>query len=144
MLAKTGVIFVNKEEAEILVGDSTTVSDLLYRLHRLGPDIVVITDGPNGAFASDGINQFFLPIFPLKVVERTGAGDAFATGFVAALYHGNTIKEALRWGAANSASVVTKIGPEDGLLKLTELRKMLQRFIKIKPTIHRNHDAKKK
>jgi ribokinase len=72
-------------------------------------------------------------ILPIDLVEATGAGDAYATGFIAALFHGHSTAEAMRWGSANSASVVTKIGPQDGLLKLKEMQKMLSRFKDIKP-----------
>jgi ribokinase len=134
----TEIIFVNKEEAEELVGDSTDTSDLIRRLHALGPRYVVITDGKNGSFGSNGIHSYFLPIFPMPAIETTGAGDAFATGFLASLFHGNTLPEALRWGAANAGSVVGKIGPQDGLLKLKELRKVLHRYAKIQPKLVRD------
>jgi ribokinase len=72
-------------------------------------------------------------ILPIKLVEATGAGDAFATGFIAALFHGYPAAEAMRWGSANSASVVTKIGPQDGLLRVMEMKKMLKKFAKHRP-----------
>lgn len=132
ILRHTEAIFLNKEEAEILVGDSTDIPGLLYRLHDLGPHIAVITDGKNGAYASNSINTYFLPIFPAKFVEATGAGDAFATGFVAALYHGQTVPEAMRWGTANSAGVIGKVGPQDGLLTLPQLHQMSKKYSRIK------------
>jgi len=135
VLRECEIVFVNKEEAEELVGDSADIPELLARLHGLGPRIAVITDAKNGAYASDTIHTYHLPIFPMKFVEATGAGDAFATGFVAGLHHGNNLPEALRWGAANAGSVVGKIGPQDGLLKFPDLHKILHRFIKIQPKI---------
>lgn len=132
LLRHTEVIFVNREEAEMLVGDSTDIPGLLYRLHELGPHIAVITDGHEGAYASNSINVFHLPIFPAKFVEATGAGDAFATGFVAALYHGKNVPEAMRWGTANAAGAISQIGPQDGLLTLPQLEKMLKRYARIK------------
>lgn len=132
ILRHTEVIFVNREEAEHLVGDGTDIPGLLYRLHELGPHIAVITDGKNGAYASNSVNIYYLPIFPAKFVEATGAGDAFATGFVAALFHGKTVPEAMRWGTANSAGVIGKIGPQEGLLTIPELHKMLKRYSRIK------------
>jgi sugar/nucleoside kinase (ribokinase family) len=138
ILRHTEVIFVNREEAETLVGDSVDIPGLLYRLHELGPHIAVITDGKNGAYASNSVNVYYLPIFPAKFVEATGAGDAFATGFVAALFHGKTVPEAMRWGTANSASVIGKIGPQEGLLTIPELHAMLKRFNHIKVKIVSN------
>ena len=127
------VVFVNKEEAEELVGDSVDIKGLMWKLRRYGPDIVVVTDGPNGAYALNGVHRMYLPIFPVKPVERTGAGDAFATGFVSAVSYGHSVTEAMRWGAANSASVVTKVGPQAGLLHKNEMMKWLARFKKIQP-----------
>jgi sugar/nucleoside kinase (ribokinase family) len=138
VLRAAEIIFVNKEEAEELVGDSAGMHDLLRRLHALGPRIAVITDGKNGAYASNTINAYYLPIYPMPFVEATGAGDAFATGFVAALFHGNTMPEALRWGAACAGSVVGKIGPQDGLPKITELHRLLHRFVRFQPKLIRD------
>jgi sugar/nucleoside kinase (ribokinase family) len=71
-------------------------------------------------------------VFPVKVVEMTGAGDSFATAFLAGLHYGKPLPEALRWGAANSASVVGRIGPQAGLLRSAEMTRMLRRFAKVK------------
>jgi sugar/nucleoside kinase (ribokinase family) len=135
LLRHTEAIFVNREEAEKLVGDSTDVPGLLYRLHELGPHIAVITDGRHGAYASNSVNVYHLPIFPAKFVEATGAGDAFATGFVAALHHGENVPDAMRWGTANSAGAISQIGPQDGLLTLPELRETLKRYSRIKAKV---------
>jgi len=61
-------------------------------------------------------------------VERTGCGDAFATAFVAALHCDKSVEEAMRWGTANSASVLGFVGPQKGLLKHDEMMKFLKRF----------------
>ena len=116
ILRHTEIIFVNKEEAELMVGDSANIPTLLYRLHELGPHLAVITDGKNGAYASNSVNTYYLPVFPAKVVEVTGAGDAFATGFLAGLFYGLSVPEAMLWGTANSTGVIGKVGPQEGLL----------------------------
>jgi len=138
ILRHTEVIFVNKEEAALLVGETNDITEILYRLHNLGPHLAVITDGKNGAYASNSINIYHQPIFPAKFVEATGAGDAFATGFVAALFHGKTVPEAMRWGTANSAGVIGKIGPQDGLLTINEIHQMINRYSRIKPKLISN------
>jgi len=133
ILKLTTVFFVNKEEAEKLAGHHADIKELLGQLKDYGPEIVVITDGPRGSYAFDGRDFYHMGILPIDLVEATGAGDAYATGFIAALFHGRSTAEAMRWGSANSASVVTKIGPQDGLLKLSEMRKILKKFAKYKP-----------
>ena len=133
ILKLTAVFFVNKEEAEKLVERQANIKELLSHLKKYGPEIVVITDGPRGSYAYDGRDFYHMGILPIKLVEATGAGDAYATGFIAAIWRGRSMAEAMRWGSANSASVVTKIGPQDGLLHVGEMKKMLKRFSGHKP-----------
>jgi sugar/nucleoside kinase (ribokinase family) len=122
------VLFVNVEEAQAISGEKTVeIHRLAPALWKLGVKKVVITDGKNGAHSFDGKELLYGPIFPGKLVEATGAGDAFATGFVGALIHGQLHDEALRWGSVNSASVIGKIGPQAGLLSATQIRARLRK-----------------
>lgn len=117
--AAAEVIFVNKEEAaEILkIQDSSIkIKELLFKLRDIGPKVVIITDGGEGSYAYDGEKYLHMPIVPAEVVQRTGAGDAFGSGFMAAYISGKTIEECLRWGTVNSASVLEHVGPQIGLL----------------------------
>lgn len=132
VLRATEVLFVNKEEGFKLVG-RCDMKDLLLKLCGLGPKNVVVTDGSKGAYATDCKKFYSMGIFPAKVLEMTGAGDAFATGFVAALHYNKDIPEALRWGTANSTSVISFIGPQEGLLTKIGIEKMVKKYKKIKP-----------
>jgi sugar/nucleoside kinase (ribokinase family) len=132
VLAASDVVFVNKEEAKRLVGEIADIKDLLTALRRVGPDVAVITDGDKGSYAHDGHKFWKCGVTGTPVVERTGAGDSFATAFVAALIHGKTIPEALRWGTMNSGSVITKIGPQAGLLTKPQMAAWLRKHSKIK------------
>lgn len=133
ILRRTHTLFVNKEEGEKMVGKFSTMKKLLRALHAEGPKIVVVTDGSRGAYAYDGRHAFQIGVFPAKVVEMTGAGDSFATAFVAALHHGKSMHDALLWGSANSTSVIGKIGPQAGLLTQDGIKKMLKKNAKVKP-----------
>ncbi len=117
--------------SEANVGSPTSRSQVVLhtlaeQIKKLGPKTVIITDGENGASVLDANNNFFqtpaLKIFG-PAIERTGAGDAFASAFLAATIDGLSSEEALVWGATNSASVVTKIGPHEGLLTRSEIKK---------------------
>ena len=126
----TEVIVLNREEAVTVGGGNhADVHDLINHLHALGPKIVVVTDGPNGAYASDGQNRLKMPLYPDPgpPIDRTGAGDAFASTFVAALAKGNTIEGALQWAPINSMSVVQKVGAQAGLLNEHELEEWLKK-----------------
>lgn len=127
--ARSEVIILNREEAVLVTGGNyDDLHDLLNRLHGLGAKIAVITDGPDGAYASDGQQRLKMPLYPdpAPPKERTGAGDAFASTFVAALAKGNTIEGALQWAPINSMNVVQKVGAQAGLLSEAELTDYLR------------------
>src|SRR3989344_2588237 len=126
--AKTEIFFCNLEEAErILKIQTTDVKTLLDGLHKIGPKIVCISDGPNGAYASDGQSIWLTPMYPdiAPPLDRTGAGDAFSSTFITAIALGKTIPEALSWGPINSMSVVQYIGAQTGLLSRNKLEEYL-------------------
>ena len=135
ILDVTECLFVNVEESQLLTELSVKASirELSERLFDLGPNIVSITDGPRGAYAFDGHQLLYCDIFPAKVVERTGAGDSFSAGFTAALLNGEDMEEALRWGMANSAGVISMVGPEQGLLTKDQMAESLNDNHKIQP-----------
>ncbi len=125
---RTDVFFCNLEEAErILEIENRDIKVLAKGIHDLGPKIVCISDGPNGAYASDGTDMWFIPMYPNtgKAIDRTGAGDAFSSTFTVALALGKTVPEALSWGPINSMSVVLEIGAQRGLLSREKLEDLL-------------------
>lgn len=131
VLAQTTALFVNLEEADRILGtpEEKDAHKLTKNLAAFGPKIIVITNGSEGAHAWDGKRCYFMPILKeAPIVERTGAGDAFAGGFTAALQYNHGIDEALRWGTFNSASVIGKVGPEAGLLRLREMKRQLVNY----------------
>jgi ribokinase len=124
--ANTYAFFCNLEEAKKILGtDEKEVSMLIKALHKLGPKNVFITDGTNGAYASNGTEAWFMPIYPHAPYERTGAGDAFASTVSAALLAGKSIPEALLWGPVNSMSVVQYVGAQEGLLSQEKIQEYI-------------------
>jgi len=122
------LFFCNREEAmRILNTADREITNLLKGIHALGPHVVVITDGPEGAYAFDGNEVWFMPPYPdpAPPVDRTGAGDSFASTFTCALALGKSVPEALQWAPINSASVVQHIGAQRGLLRRDELEAWL-------------------
>ena len=125
----TKVFICNLQEAQrILATKEDKPLELMRMISWLGPKITVITDGTKGAYAYDGNDAWFMPPYPdpKPPFERTGAGDAFSSTFVAGLAMGKSIEEALMMAPINSMSVVQKIGAQAGLLTLPELEKYLQ------------------
>ncbi len=135
VLSLTQIFIVNKEEAKRILGYKDTediaIKKLLRGIADLGPKMVIITDGNKGSYGFDGENFYHLVVFPADLVETTGAGDAYATGVLAGIFYGKDLKEAMRWGAANSASVVGQIGPQGGLLTYHKMQEKLKENYKI-------------
>lgn len=122
------LFFCNVTEAKrILKTDEKDIKTLLSDMHKLGPKIVIITDGPKGAYAFDGNKMFFMPPYPdpKPPFERTGAGDSFSSAFSSFIALGMSIEEALTRAPINSMSVVQYIGAQEGLLTLEEIEKYL-------------------
>lgn len=128
LLKNTDILFLNKVEAETLldINEKVDIRTILSELSHLGPTYVVVTDGKNGAYAFNGLQFDYAPMFPGLRVEATGAGDAFASGFLGAIMNNEDHSTALKWGSVNAASVVGEVGPTKGLLTETEIKKRLK------------------
>lgn len=134
-IQRSTVFIVNKEEAQLLLDHGIKpIPKLLLGFHEIGAEHVIITDGSKGSMAYSEGNIWKLPMFPGAAVERTGAGDAYATGVANALIAGKPISEAMRWGTANSQSVVKYVGPQAGLLTNAQMHTALKRHVRIQPT----------
>ncbi len=126
----TEIFFCNTDEARrILETEEKDMQTILRNMRQLGPKIVVITDGPSGAYAYDGEHIWYVPMYPdpAPPVDRTGAGDAFASTFTSMIALGKTIPEALVRAPINSMSVVQKVGAQEGLLTLPEIEEWLKK-----------------
>lgn len=126
--ARSHIVVMNREEAVDVTGESyDSLKGLADGLHALGPKIVVITDGPNGSYASYNGKLVSIPNYPdpAAPVDRTGAGDAFASTIVAALALGESIETALTWAPINSMNVVQHLGAQAGLLKREDIDRLL-------------------
>ena len=123
------IFFCNVEEANKILGSNILdVKELLKNMRQAGPEIVVITDGPKGAYAYDGEDVYFIESFPdpKPPYSRTGAGDAFSSTVASAIILGKTLPEALAWGGVNSMAVVQQVGANVGLLAREKLEEYLQ------------------
>lgn len=131
LMAASQILFVNKEEGERIIekkGESANdLKQLLAKLAALGPQIVSVTDGKKGAYTTSQGKFYAVSSFDEKQqgVDKTGAGDAYASGFFGAYVSGLDLKTCMRHGAVNAFSVMGKIGAQPGLLTQDEIQRML-------------------
>ena len=130
LLSDTDILLVNKKEASLLVGGSL-LDELLNKLKNY-VQTVIITDGPMGGIATDGSKTYRFGIYEdVRIKDTTGAGDAFGSGFLAALAAGDSFRTSLIFASANSTSVVQHRGAKSGLLgRDVELHPMPIQLIK--------------
>lgn len=135
ILKKTDILILNKEEAELLSGKNDKVRNLLKKLSKLGPKIVAITDGKNGVYTIHNDNVYYGKPHNVKIVETTGAGDAFASSFLSGIIKKSDIEFALNLGMTNAESVIQHHGAKEILLTYNEALKAMKnkprRIIKI-------------
>jgi len=130
MVARSFILYVNREEAEKITGFDNSrgrEKELLDKIGELGAKVPIVTDGVNGSFIFDGQRYLKCGTLPVDAYERTGAGDAFGSGCLSALIKGKSFEEALLWGTVNAASVIGYTGSQKGLLKETEIEIWLER-----------------
>lgn len=115
LLEDVDVLSVNREEMQTIV-EGTELEELArHALHYV--PVAIVSDGPNGVVATDGKTLVRAGMYEdVKVIDRTGAGDAFGSGFLSQWAQGKSLKEAIVFASANSTSVVTQIGAKKGIL----------------------------
>lgn len=135
LLAVTEILIINKDEAIELVLSAVSkkptqinqISYLLKTVKSYGPQIVAITVGKKGAYVYDGQEIYYQKTLPVKVIDTTGAGDAFGSSFLGGMIlTKGEIKKALKLAIINSSAVVTRIGTQTGLLRKSEISKKLK------------------
>lgn len=136
-VARADILIVNLEEAEKVSGTTLvkakTISGLMRSLMELNAKEVVLTDGSKGAWAGNKDEIWHLDTYPVTVVAKTGAGDAFSAAYLTARLAGHDLGHALEWGTANSCSVIQRHGSQTGLADQTGIKKMIAQFPNILP-----------
>ncbi len=111
------LFFVNKREWQII---ENIQNEILAKFNQ-----VIITDGSNGGTVYLGGQQSFsYQAKKIPSVDDLGAGDAFASGYSAAILLGKTPKEAAVWGKANASSVIKYYGAKAGLLRRRQMESL--------------------
>ncbi|MGB9743203.1 MAG: carbohydrate kinase family protein [Minisyncoccales bacterium] len=119
ILKKIDILALNQEEASLLTNISYFQEEKIFKkIDEICPGIAIMTKGPAGVVVSDG--QYLYQAVPpkSKVVDRTGAGDAFNSGFLSGFIQSQGhIPYAIQLGIANSSACLQEIGAKNGLLK---------------------------
>lgn len=119
ILEKVDVLLLNREEASFLTKISfDQEKEIFAKIDQICKGITVMTKGADGVVVSDG-KYIYSAKSPLEtnVVDTTGAGDSFASGFVSELIRGKNIESAMQLGMANSQGCLSEFGAKNGLLK---------------------------
>lgn len=118
LLKNFSVVIMNQEEAAGLSGlDYKNETEVFKFMDEVIGGIFVMTKGPEGVVVSDGKNVYRAGVPDSPVVERTGAGDSFSSGFVVEYIRSGDLSKAIQFATANASSVVTKFGSKAGILK---------------------------
>lgn len=126
LLSKTNVLIASRVEAEKM-SDCTDLDEAVRRLAGRGPQVVIVTLGERGALLWDGHAAISLPAFePVKIVDTTGAGDAFAAGFSIGMAGGMDYISAVRLGNAVSAIKISSFGARNGVPDLQQAIEWIQ------------------
>ncbi len=104
------LLIVNEDEATALAGGRYPAEEMLARLYQICPNTVILTLGQQGSYAISEEKIYYQPIFPVKAVDSTGAGDTYAGYIAAGLSRGDTLPQAMRIAAAAAALSVTQHG----------------------------------
>lgn len=119
ILRKVDILILNQEEASLLTKIFfQKEKEIFKKIDELCPGIAIMTKGPEGVIVSDGKELYQAKILKVKVIDRTGAGDSFGSGFVSGFIKTRgDIEYSIQLGIANSASCLQKWGAKNGLLK---------------------------
>ena len=126
ILKKVSILVLNKEEATLLVGKEG-IKILFKKIHKLGPEIIAITDGKNGVYVFNDSFIYYVKSHKIKVVETTGAGDAFASSFLSGIIRKNDVEFAMKLGMTNAESVIQHHGAKEKLLTYKEALEIMRK-----------------
>ncbi len=121
------LLILNKEEARVLSGKKE-IRQVLKVLAQHVNSAVIVTDGKNGAYCYDG--EFIYGAKPrknIKIVETTGAGDAFGAGFTAGQVMGKSLKESFLMGFIQAEAVIQEYGSKNNLLSRKKLLSLVKK-----------------
>jgi len=114
IIKKTYVLMPNAIELELLTGETDYCKGADFMVGK-GVKIVAVKLGGDGCYVTDGRQRHLIEAFKVKVVDTTGAGDAFCAGFLYGLLKEKSLYECGRLGNFVASRCVMKMGARAGL-----------------------------
>jgi sugar/nucleoside kinase (ribokinase family) len=115
----------NNDEARVLTGEMEPRRQA-ERFLAAGCGTVIITMGVNGALLVNAQQAIEAPAPPIEAVDESGAGDAFAAGYIAGLLEGWSVQKSLAFASVIGASACTQLGCTTGVFTREQARAYLQ------------------
>lgn len=132
IIMASNYLFVNKKEAgKILNNQTQDIKQLLIGLTNYCSGVIILTDRANGSYTISNGKTLYCPILDLPVVQKTGAGDAFTSGYLGAILYGVSKKDALLWGTINAAIVIGNKGSLSGLQTKDQILRLISQHPEI-------------
>ncbi|MFQ6074483.1 MAG: carbohydrate kinase family protein, partial [Candidatus Bathyarchaeia archaeon] len=122
LINRSFVLFPNENEVRMLTGKEWKEGSEI--LIKKGADIVAVKLGEKGCYVTDGKENYTVKSYRAKVVDTTGAGDAFCAGFLYGLIKGKDLYTCAKLGNFVASRCINKIGARTGLPKLSDLSKL--------------------
>jgi sugar/nucleoside kinase (ribokinase family) len=119
------VVFVNRQGATGFFPNSE-LEEILYKIRKAGPSIVVVTSGKDGAIGFDGKKYCHIASYNVPVVDTTGAGDVFSAGFIYAYLNKWSLESSIRFGSASAALSIAKMGGQSALPSVNDVKEFIQ------------------
>lgn len=138
LLRMTNVLSLNKDEAIKFTNFPVRpdIKEIVKRLHQLGSEVIIITDGAHGAYCSYGQDLWQIDVLPAKRIDATGAGDSFSAAFVSAFIDSEinveTIEIGLKKAIVESTSVISRLGAQTGLLTKAQMAEQLKKYSRLR------------
>lgn len=123
IIKRSYIIFLNRDEIENLTNKNYKKGS--EELIEGDAGIIAVTLGKKGCYVQNKKNSYVIPAYKTKVVDTTGAGDAFAAGFLYGILSGKNLQDSGRLGNYLASCCIRKFGARDGLPSRKEIRGLL-------------------
>jgi ribokinase len=120
MIASTAVLFMNEDETKVFTAKDYKVA--ADELLETGAQIVAVTLGDRGCYIASPDERIHVNAYPVEVVDTTGAGDAFAAGFLYGLLNNESLMKCGSIGNWVASRCIAAMGAREGLPNVKELR----------------------